>query len=123
MPFKSIVTCGNCGQELDLCLDKQASKEQSIVFTVNDHECFHEKEETPISDRFIIEQRSGIIAIHDTGHNQYKETSACHGYEDWCIAFWNGTFDETERCWSVEAWKIDRAKETLSLLNTGGYDE
>jgi hypothetical protein len=73
------------------------------------------KTEEPPKPRFIIEERSGVIAIYDTLHPEFEETQGCHSDYPWTVASWHGSFNDGY--WTLNQWQIDKAKSTCQLLN------
>lgn len=79
-------------------------------------------DKTPEADRFTLEERSGIIAIYDTEHPDYQDTPGCHADYPWVVAHWNGS-PVMNVNGGIDYWKVDnrwvnKAKETLNLLNS-----
>jgi hypothetical protein len=76
--------------------------------------------------RFVLEQRSGIVAIYDTAHPEYKVTVGCHADYPWVVCHWCGRYvtppdpECVNGCghWVVEQRWVEKAKETLELLNS-----
>ena len=76
--------------------------------------------------RFRIEKRSGIVAIYDTQHPEYEQTAGCHADYPWVVCSWGGRYvtpPDTEclnGCghWTVEKRWIEKAHQTLDLLNS-----
>ena len=79
-----------------------------------------------MNNRFVIEQRSGIIAIYDTEHEKCIETQGCHSDYPWVIASWKGHYvtPPDPEClngtghWVIEKRWIDKAHEVCATLNT-----
>jgi len=76
--------------------------------------------------RYIIEERTGIVAIYDTQHPEFKETNGCHSDYPWVVCSWTGRYvvPPDPECqngcghWIVEDRFIKEAYQTLELLNT-----
>jgi len=73
--------------------------------------------EVMLSQRFRLEIRSGIIAVVDTKHPEYKETPGCHGEYPWVVAYWQGSYNKKKHYWEMQDWQNDRAAELVALLN------
>ena len=70
--------------------------------------------------RFRLEERSGIVAIYDTAHPEYRDTPGCHGDYPWTICHWNGVYTADAGGfgkWSVDERLLEKAKQTCALLN------
>jgi hypothetical protein len=80
----------------------------------------------PTCSRFRIEERSGIVAIYDTQHPEYEETAGCHADYPWIVCSWGGRYvtPPDPEClngsghWTVEKRWIEKAHQTLDLLNS-----
>jgi len=70
--------------------------------------------------RFIIELRSGIVAVYDTQHPKYQKTSGCDGDYPWTVAFWDGYTVGNPIHWEMDPRWIAKAKELCDLLNSRG---
>lgn len=73
------------------------------------------------SPRFILEERSGIVAIYDTRHPEYESTHGCHADYPWVVCHWNGSPVYGEhgiQHWEVEPRWTEKARRTLELLNS-----
>ena len=79
------------------------------------------------SPRFILEERSGIVAIYDTHHPDYEVTAGCHSDYPWVVCSWGGSpvYSDTGSIayWEVEPRWIVKAKQTLDLLNSLENDQ
>lgn len=79
-----------------------------------------------MSERFILDERSGIVAVIDTRHSKYDpEIPGCHADYPWVVASWSGSYVKppNPEClngvghWTVEKRWITKAAETCRLLN------
>ena len=70
-----------------------------------------------VMPRFIVEERSGIIAIYDTHHQAYRNTPGCHADYPWVVAAWYGEYNKERSRWEIRKWKIEKAYQLASLLN------
>lgn len=68
--------------------------------------------------RFRVEERSGIVAVYDTTHPEYRDTPGCHADYPWTVCSWHGAYDETAGRWNVDQRWIDKARAACELLNT-----
>lgn len=77
---------------------------------------------TNCSPRFILEERSGIVAIYDTHHPDYEQTPGCHADYPWVVCHWNGSPVYSDAggiaYWEVEPRWITKARQTRDLLNS-----
>jgi len=67
--------------------------------------------------RFLLERRSGIIAIYDTYHPKYQETDGCHSDYPWVIMSWFGTYNNEMGFWEIPKQKITEANNLFNLLS------
>ena len=80
----------------------------------------------PTCSRFRLEERSGIVAIYDTQHPEYMDTTGCHADYPWVVCLWSGRYvtPPDPEClngcghWTVEKRWIEKAHQTLELLNS-----
>lgn len=80
----------------------------------------------PPCSRFRLEERSGIVAIYDTHHPEYEDTPGCHADYPWVVCSWGGRYvtPPDPEClngcghWTVEKRWIEKARQTLELLNS-----
>lgn len=73
-----------------------------------------------MNKRFQVDERSGIIAVYDTHHNQYHETEGCHADYPWVVCHWSGHRVEQEdgsTAWSLDPRWVRKAEEACELLN------
>ena len=70
-----------------------------------------------MSDRFKVEERTGIIAVYDTSHPGYEDAPGCHADYPWVVASWTGVYNESEGFWSMQQWQRDKAYALCNLLN------
>jgi len=79
-------------------------------------------DEPTCSPRFILEERSGIVAIYDTRHPDYENTPGCHADYPWVVCHWNGSPVYSDAggiaYWEVEPRWITKARQTLDLINS-----
>jgi hypothetical protein len=67
--------------------------------------------------RFRVEERSGIVAVHDTAHVEYQKTPGSHADDPWTVCSWIGEYDKQEGHWNVDRRWIDKAHAACQLLN------
>lgn len=70
--------------------------------------------------RFLLDERSGIIAIYDSQHRLFHETAGCHADYPWTVCYWSGKQVEHENgsvSWTLDPEVIQKARETCDLLN------
>jgi len=82
---------------------------------INDkgHTCQGKQE--PISDRFIMDVRSGIVAIYDTDHPDYDGMpNGCQSDYPFTVAAWFGYNDGQ---WKMHKCDLLQANEIHDLLN------
>ena len=70
-----------------------------------------------MKDRFVVDQRVGIIAICDTSHDSYQErTEGLHGDEDYVVKYWKG--QPNDGSWELEEWQVNDAFMYCGVLNS-----
>ena len=67
--------------------------------------------------RFRVEERSGIVAVYDTKHPEYRNAPGCHADFPWVVCSWSGSYDEKAGHWNVDQRWIDKAHAACELLN------
>ena len=87
---------------------------RGLIRAINERKA--EKQEPP-RDRFVVDERSGIIAIYDTHHPQYKETPGCSRKFPWTVASWEGSMSTDGTHWLLDPWQIEKAHALADMLN------
>ena len=70
--------------------------------------------------RHRVEERSGIILIYDTEHEEYQDTPGAHADYPWVVASWHGYCVESLSgdYWEIHDWQRKKANHLCNLLNS-----
>jgi len=80
------------------------------------------------NERYILEIRSGIVAIYDTAHPEYVDTPGCHWDYPWTVLYISGEYVDANdpRCqngaghWHVDDSKVEKMKQLVDFMNEIG---
>lgn len=71
-----------------------------------------------MNTRFVVEERSGIVAILDTEHEDYQVTPGLSRDYPWVVSIWLGSYDPIHQCWSMDECAIENAHRQCQIMNT-----
>lgn len=72
-----------------------------------------------MSNRYIVDERDGIIGVIDIQHKDYDNRGNCLQSDyPWVVANWDGERSGKAGYWELKGWQVKKAKNLCDLLNS-----